>query len=66
MQTLGGVREIRDLMSRQWQGICSSHPHLSFLIPQIAKGCKEENMDEGIAEKVNQRTMIGMSSTADA
>ena len=50
----------------QWQGICSSHPHLSSLTPQIAKGCKEEDMDEGVAEKVNQMTKIGMSSTADA
>ena len=62
-----GQRAVDSRSDEQWQGICSSHPHLSFLIPQIAnKGCKEEDMDEGIAEKVNQMTKIGMSSTADA
>jgi hypothetical protein len=36
------------------------------LILQIARGCNEEDMDETIAEKVNQMTKIVMASTADA
>ncbi len=36
------------------------------LIPQIARGCVEGDMDETIAEKVNQMTKIVMASTADA
>ena len=36
------------------------------LIPQIARGCLEGDMDEAIAEKVNQMTKIVMASSADA
>jgi hypothetical protein len=36
------------------------------LIPQIARGCIEKDMDEAVAEKVNQMTKIVMASTADA
>ncbi len=36
------------------------------LIPQIARGCNEGDMDEAIAEKVNQMSKIVMASTADA
>ena len=49
-----GVREIRGELTP------------ISLIPQIARGCVEGDMDEAIAEKVNQMTKIVMASTADA
>ncbi len=58
------VREIRELIS---SGKAFAVLTPSSLISQIARGCKEEeDMDEAIAEKVNQMTKIVMASTADA
>ena len=57
-----GVREIRELMGSD-KAFAVLTP--ISLIPQIARGCNEGDMDETIAEKVNQ-TKIVMASTADA
>ncbi len=58
-----GVREIRELIS---SGKAFAVLTPISLIPQIARGCSEGDMDEAIAEKVNQMTKIVMASTADA
>jgi hypothetical protein len=58
-----GVREIRELIS---SGKAFAVLTPISLIPQIARGCSESDMDEAIAERVNQMTKIGMASTADA
>ena len=58
-----GVREIRELIS---SGEAFAVLTPISLIPQIARGCKEDDMDEAIAEKVNQMAKIIMASTADA
>jgi hypothetical protein len=59
-----GVCEIRELIS---SGKMFAVLTPISLIPQIARGCKEEDdVDEAIAEKVNQMTKIVMASTADA
>ena len=58
-----GVREIRELIS---SGKAFAVLTPISLIPQIARGCNEGDMDETIAEKVNQMTKIVMASTADA
>ncbi len=58
-----GVREIRELIN-SGKAITVLTP--ISLIPQIARGCNEVNMDEAIAGKVNQMTKIVMASTADA
>jgi hypothetical protein len=58
-----GVREIRELIS---SGKAFAVLTPISLIPQIARGCSEEDMDEAIAEKVNQMIKIVMASTADA
>ncbi len=58
-----GVREIRELIS---SGKAFAVLTPIYLIPQIARGCNEGDMDEAIAEKVNQMTKIVMASTADA
>jgi hypothetical protein len=50
-----GVREIRELMSSGKAFVVLTP---IFLIPQIARGCKEEDMNEEIAEKVNQMTRM--------
>ncbi len=57
-----GVREIRELMD---SGKAFAVLTPISLIPQITRGCKEEDMDEVIAEKVNQMTKIVMASTVD-
>jgi hypothetical protein len=62
-QILIGVREIRELIS---SGKAFAVLTPISLIPQIARGCSEGDMDEAIAEKVNQMTKIVMASTADA
>ena len=58
-----GVREIRELIN---SGRAFAVLTPIFLIPQIARGCVEGDMDEAIAEKVNQMTKIVMAATADA
>ncbi len=58
-----GVREIRELIN---SGRAFAVLTPISLIPQIARGCTEGDMDEVIAEKVNQMTKIVMASTADA
>jgi hypothetical protein len=58
-----GVRETRELIS---SGKAFAVLTPISLIPQIARGCKEQDMDEAIAEKVNKMTKIVMASTADA
>ncbi len=58
-----GVREIRELIG---SGKAFTVLTPISLIPQIARGCNEGDMDEIIAEKVNQMTKIVMASTADA
>jgi hypothetical protein len=58
-----GVREIRELIS---SGKAFAVLTPISLIPHIARGCNEGDMDEEIAEKVNQMTKIVMASTADA
>ena len=58
-----GVREIRELIS---SGKTFAVLTPISLIPQMARGCSESDMDESIAEKVNQMTKIIMASTADA
>ena len=58
-----GVREIRELI-KSGRAFAVLTP--ISLIPQIARGCVEGDMDETIAEKVNQMTKIVMASTADA
>ncbi len=55
-----GVREIRGLIS---SGKAFAVLTPISLIPQIARGCNEGDMDEAIAEKVNQMTKIVMAST---
>jgi hypothetical protein len=50
-----GVREIRELIN---SGKAFAVLTSISLIPQIARGCNEEDMDEAIAEKVNQMTKI--------
>ncbi len=62
-QTHTGVREIRDLISG---GKAFAVLTPISLIPQIARGCSESDIDEAIAERVNQMTKIVMASTADA
>ncbi len=52
-----GVREIRELIS---SGKAFAVLIPTSLIPQIARGCNEGDMDEAIAEKVNQMTKIVM------
>ncbi len=58
-----GVREIRELISSGKAFVVLTP---ISLIPQIARGCNQEDMDEAIAEKVNQMTKLVMASTADA
>ncbi len=58
-----GVREIREPIS---SGKAFAVLIPISLIPQIARGCNEGDMDETIADKVNQMTKIVMTSTADA
>ncbi len=58
-----GAREIREFIS---SGKAFAVLTPISLIPQIARGCNEGDMDEAIAEKVNQMTKIVMASTADA
>ena len=58
-----GVREIRELIN-SGKAFAALTP--ISLIPQIARGCVEGDMDEAIAEKVNQMTKIVMASSADA
>jgi hypothetical protein len=58
-----GVREIRELIS---SGKAFAVLTPISLISRIARGCSEGDMDEAIAEKVNQMTKIVMASTADA
>ncbi len=58
-----GVREIRELIS---SGKAFAVLTPISLIPQIARGCNEGDMDEAMAEKVNHMTKIVMASTADA
>ncbi len=58
-----GVREIRELIS---SGKAFAVLTPISLIPQIARGCSKEDMDEAIAEKVDQMTKIVMAATADA
>ncbi len=53
-----GVREIRELIS---SGKAFAVLTPISLIPQIARGCNEGDMDEAIAEKVNQMTKIVMA-----
>jgi hypothetical protein len=53
-----GVREIRELIS---SGKAFAVLTPISLIPQIARGCKEEDMDEALAEKVNQMAKIVMA-----
>ncbi len=58
-----GVGEIRKLMS---SGKAFAVFTPISLIPQIARDCKEEDMDEAVAEKVYQMAKIVIASTADA
>jgi hypothetical protein len=58
-----GVREIRDLiMSGKAFAVLTP----ISLLPQIARGTSEKDMDEGIAVKVDGMTKIIMAATADA
>jgi hypothetical protein len=58
-----GVREIRDLiMSGKAFAVLTP----ISLLPQIARGTSEKDMDEGIAAKVDGMTKIIMAATADA
>ncbi len=57
------VREIRELIS---SGKAFAVLTPISLVPQIARGCNEGDMDEAIAEKVNQMTKIVMASTTNA
>jgi hypothetical protein len=57
-----GVREITELISSgKYFAVLTS----ISLIPQIARGVNESDMDEEIALKVNQMTKLVMASTAD-
>ncbi len=58
-----GVREIRELIN---SGKAFAVLTPISLIPQIARGCNEGDMDEAIPEKVNLMTKIVMTSAADA
>jgi hypothetical protein len=58
-----GVREIRDLI-RSGKAFAVLTP--ISLLPQIARGTSEKDMDEGIAVKVDGMTKIIMAATADA
>jgi hypothetical protein len=58
-----GVREIRELING---GKAFAVLTPISLLPQIARGTNEGEMDEGIAEKVNRMTKIIMAATADA
>ena len=58
-----GVLEIRELIS---SGKAFAVLTPISLIPHIARGCNEGDMDKEIAEKVNPMTKIVMASTADA
>jgi hypothetical protein len=58
-----GVREIRELIS---SGKAFAVLTPISLIAQIARGCSKEDMDEAIAEKVDQMAKIVMAATADA
>ncbi len=58
-----GVREIRDLiMSGKAFAVLTP----ISLLPQIARGTSEKDMDEGIAVKVDGMTKIIMAAAADA
>jgi hypothetical protein len=58
-----GVREIREsIRSGRAFAVLTS----ISLIPQIVKGINEGEMDEAVAEKVNQMMKLVMASTADA
>jgi hypothetical protein len=58
-----GVREIRELIASEKKfAVLTS----ISLIPQIARGINESDMDEGIALQVNQMTKLVMASTVDA
>ncbi len=57
-----GVRDIRELI-KSGKAFAVLTP--ISLIPQIARGCNEGDVDETIAEKVNQLTKIVMAATAD-
>jgi hypothetical protein len=58
-----GVREIRELiMSGKAFAVLTP----ISLLPQIARGTNEREMDEGIAEKVDRMSKIIMAATADA
>jgi hypothetical protein len=57
-----GVREIRELIA---SGKSFAVLTSISLIPQIARGVNESDMDEGIALKVNQVTKLVMASTAN-
>ncbi len=58
-----GVRKIRELIA---SGKSFAVLTSISLIPQIARGVNESDMDEGIALKVNQMTKLVMAATADA
>jgi hypothetical protein len=58
-----GVREICELIKSGKEFVVLTP---ISLIPQIARGFKEEGKDEAVAEKVNHMTKIGIASTADA
>jgi hypothetical protein len=58
-----GVREIRELIA---SGKSFAVLTSISLIPQIARGVNESDMDEEIAIKVDQMTKLAMASTADA
>ncbi len=58
-----GVREIRELIN---SGKAFAVLTPISLLPQIARGTNEGEMDEEIAEKVNRMTKIIMAATADA
>jgi hypothetical protein len=58
-----GVREIRELIV---SGKAFAVLTPIYLLPQIARGTSEKEMDEGIAEKVDGMTKIIMAATADA
>jgi hypothetical protein len=57
------VGEIRELIA---SGKSFAFLTSISLIPQIARGVNESNMDEEIALKLNQMTKLVMASTADA
>ncbi len=58
-----GVREIRELIV---SGKAFAVLTPISLLPQIARGTSENELDEGIAVKVEGMTKIIMASTADA